>query len=125
VPLNRKRLVKPMKKLQKLFRKLDSDPAPEQVHDLRTNSRRFEAAFQALALGDAGIPNSVLKGLARLRKRAGKVRDGDVLTEFAAAICPDGEEDRPACFDAAVPHAYQSVCVFELDLESPSFLIAA
>ncbi|PWU08593.1 MAG: hypothetical protein C5B51_07635 [Terriglobia bacterium] len=91
--LNQKRLVKPMKKLRRLFSKLDSDPVPEQVHDLRTNARRFEAAFQALALDDAGIPNSVLKDLARLRKRAGKVRDMDVLTEFAATIRPHDEEE--------------------------------
>ena len=87
------RLVKPVKKLRKLLSKLDSDPAPEQVHDLRTSARRFEAAFKALALGDAGIPKSVLKELKGLRKRAGKVRDMDVLTEFAASVPPKREEE--------------------------------
>ena len=91
--INQTRLVKPVKKLRKLLGKLDCDPAPEQVHDLRTNTRRFEAAFKALALDDAGIPKSVLKELGRLRKRAGKVRDMDVLTEFAAAVRPKGEEE--------------------------------
>ena len=91
--LNQTRLVKPVKKLRKLLGKLDSDPAPEQVHDLRTSTRRFEAAFKALALADAGIPKSVLKQLGRLRKRAGKVRDMDVLTEFAASVRPNGEEE--------------------------------
>ncbi len=91
--LDQARLVKPAKKLRKLVGKLDSDPAPEQVHDLRTSARRFEAAFKALALDDEGVPKSVLKELGRLRKRAGKVRDMDVLTEFAAAVHPKGEEE--------------------------------
>src|SRR5437868_5544967 len=91
--LNQTRLVKPVKKLRKLLKKLDGDAAPEQVHDLRTSARRFEAAFGALALNDAGISNSVLKELARLRKRAGKVRDMDVLTEFAAATRPKSDEE--------------------------------
>ena len=91
--LDQTRLVKPVKKLRKLLSKLDSDPAPEQIHDLRTSARRFEAAFKALSLSDAGIPKCVLKELGRLRKRAGKVRDMDVLTEFAAAVRPKGEEE--------------------------------
>src|SRR5437868_13869249 len=91
--LNQTRLVKPVKKLRKLLKKLDGDAAPEQVHDLRTSARRFEAAFGALALSDASITNSVLKELGRLRNRAGKVRDMDVLTEFAAATRPKSEEE--------------------------------
>ena len=91
--LNQTRLIKPVKKLRRLLKKLDGDAAPEQVHDLRTSARRFEAAFGALALNDAGIPNSVLKELGRLRKRAGKVRDMDILTEFAAATRPKSEEE--------------------------------
>jgi len=75
-----------MKKLRRLLNTLDSDSAPEQVHDLRTSARRFDAAFKALGLDDAGIPKSVFKELGRLRKRAGRVRAMDVLTEFAAAI---------------------------------------
>jgi CHAD domain-containing protein len=90
VALKQTRLVKPVKKLRKLLNTLDSDSAPEQIHDLRTSARRFEAAFKALALEDAGIPKSVFKELGRLRKRAGKVRDMDVLTEFAAATRPRG-----------------------------------
>ena len=91
--LDQTRLTKPVKKLRKLIGKLDSDPAPEQVHDLRTSARRFEAAFSPLALDDARILKSVVKDLGRLRKRAGKVRDMDVLTEFAAAIRPQGDEE--------------------------------
>ena len=93
MPLNQIRLLKPVKKLRKLLGKRDSDAAPEQVHDLRTSARRFETASISLALEDAGIPKHVLKKLRRVRKRAGKVRDMDVLIEFAAAVRSQGEEE--------------------------------
>jgi CHAD domain-containing protein len=89
--LDQTRVVKPVKKLRKLLSKLDSDPAPERVHDLRTSARRFEAASRALAFD--GVPKLVFKDLDRLRKRAGKIRDMDVLTEYAAAVRPKGEEE--------------------------------
>jgi CHAD domain-containing protein len=91
--LSPKRLVKPLKKLRNLFDDLGSEPTPEQVHHLRTNARRFEAAFETLAVDDVRMPHSFLKDLARLRKRAGEVRDMDVLTQYAAAIRPHGEEE--------------------------------
>jgi len=91
--LDGKQLSKPAKKLRKLVGKLSRQPAPKTVHDLRTNSRRFEAAFHALDLGDQGVPKSVLKGLRRCRKRAGKVRDMDVLTEYASKVHAEGEEE--------------------------------
>lgn len=87
------RLVKPVKKLRKVLTTLDSNSAPEQIHDLRTNARRFDAVFKALDLEAEGIPKSVFKELGRLRKRAGKIRDMDVLTEFAAAIRPKEEAE--------------------------------
>jgi CHAD domain-containing protein len=93
VAIDQTRLVKPVKKLRKLLGKLNSDPPPEPIHDLRTSARHFEAAFGALDLDEAGVPKSVLKELGRLRKRAGKVRDMDVLTEFAAAVRPKSEEE--------------------------------
>ena len=101
MPLNLPRLVKPVKKLRKLLRKIDSDPRPDQVHDLRTNIRRFEAACEALVLEDAGVPKSVFRELDSLRKRAGKVRDMDVLTEFASAIRP---KDEPECHVRLLEH---------------------
>jgi CHAD domain-containing protein len=87
------RLVKPAKKLLKLLRKIDRDPSPEQVHGLRTNVRRFEASFRALALDEEGLDNSIVKQLNRLRKRAGKVRDMDVLTGFATKVHLQGEDE--------------------------------
>ena len=91
--LDRKRLLKPVKKLRKLVRKLDSEPALGQVHDLRTNTRRFEAAFEALSPDARGVGKSLMKDLRRCRKRAGRVRDMDVLTQYASSVYLTGEEE--------------------------------
>lgn len=91
--LDRDRLLKPVKKLRKLIGRIGRNPSPETVHDLRTNIRRFEAMFAALALGQHGIRKRSLKKLGRLRKRAGKVRDMDVLTGFASTVHPPGDAE--------------------------------
>jgi CHAD domain-containing protein len=91
--LDRNRLLKPVKKLRKLVTKLDPQPTPGKVHDLRTNARRFEASFQALSLDARGISKSVLKDLGRCRRRAGKVRDMDVLAAYASTVHLKGEEE--------------------------------
>ena len=91
--LERDRLLKPVKKLRNLIRQIDSGPAPDTVHKLRTNTRRFEATLEALSLDERVIGKSMLKDLRRLRKRAGKVRDMDVLTAFASTVHPRGEEE--------------------------------
>jgi len=90
--LDQARLVKPAKKLMKLIRKLDRDPAPEQVHALRTSVLRFETSFKALVLDQEGLHKSIVKPLNRLRKRAGKVRDMDVLMALATTVHPKGED---------------------------------
>jgi CHAD domain-containing protein len=91
--LDRNRLLKPTKKLRKLVNKMDSKPSPDEVHDLRTNTRRFEATFEVLSLDLDCMNTSMLKKLARCRKRAGKVRDLDVLTSYASTVHLEGEED--------------------------------
>lgn len=80
--LDRARIRKPAQKLLKLLKKIDREPTPDNVHALRTNTRRVQAISGALDLKNT----SVLKELERLRRRAGKVRDMDVLTGFASTI---------------------------------------
>src|ERR1700721_348832 len=48
--------------------------------------------FQGLSLDEHGARKSILKDLAHIRNRAGKVRDMDVLMGFASKIHPPGEE---------------------------------
>lgn len=91
MPLNEARLVKPVQQLRKLARQLPELPSPEDVHRLRTNARQFEAAFHALHLKQTGLPRSLLKDVHELRRRAGRVRDLDVLAELTTAL-PDSIE---------------------------------
>jgi len=83
-------LDKPIRKLRKLLKKMPAEPTPKQVHDLRTNSRRLEAMFEATGPDQNG--RKILKQVSRLRKRAGKVRDMDVLTGYAAELAQTGDE---------------------------------
>jgi CHAD domain-containing protein len=87
------RLLKPVKKLRKLVSKMKRQPPPPEVHDLRTNARRFEIVFKALALDEEGVGKKVLRDVGQLRKRAGKARDMDVLTGIASTLHLPGEED--------------------------------
>jgi CHAD domain-containing protein len=90
--IDSKRLLRPVKKVRKLVGKMDRQREPEKVHDLRTGTRRIEAALEALAPNGEGFSKAVMKDLRRCRKRAGKVRDMDVLTNYASTLHPVGEE---------------------------------
>jgi len=93
VPLDPDRVLKPVKKLRKLIDKMSGQPRPGKVHALRTNTRRLEAMFGALALDQYGFKKAVLKDLSRLRKRAGRVRDMDVLLGYASTVHVKGEDE--------------------------------
>lgn len=69
-------------------------PSPENVHRLRTNSRRVEALIEHLA-AESGNKRRLLKSLSRLRKKAGKVRDLDVQIAFLQQLkVPDRNNHR-------------------------------
>ena len=93
MPLNQNRLLKPVKKLNKLVNKIKGEPTPDEVHDLRTNTRRLEAVLEALSLDARDAGKSMVKNLSRFRKRAGKVRDMDVLTSYASTVHAKGEDE--------------------------------
>jgi CHAD domain-containing protein len=94
VSLDFEQIQKPGRKLRKLLRKMSARPSPEQVHDFRTNSRQLESTLQAFGLDSSRNGRRVLKPLARLRKRAGKIRDMDVLIGYASNLRrPDGEQE--------------------------------
>jgi len=89
--IDRDQLDKPIRKLRKVLKKMAGEPAPKQVHDLRTNSRRLEATLQAIDPDQN--ERKILTRVSRLRKSAGKVRDMDVLTGCAAELTPSEDED--------------------------------
>jgi len=80
------RAEKPLRKLRKLLKKMPATPSADDVHDFRTNSRRIEATLEAFSLDSGNNCRRVLKELSRLRKRAGKVRDMDVLTNYLLGV---------------------------------------
>src|SRR5882762_5702393 len=91
--LDPNRIQKSIRKLRKLVKRSPKRPTPDQVHDFRTHARRFEAAAQALHLDSKRNERRVLRALARLRKRAGKVRDMDVLTAHTSNLHVDKDQD--------------------------------
>ncbi|MGB8477219.1 MAG: CHAD domain-containing protein [Acidobacteriaceae bacterium] len=87
------RIQKDIRRLRSFLRRWPKHAPPEQVHSLRTTIRRFEAAVQALALDSNANEKRLLRKLAKLRRRAGKVRDLDVLTGYIAGLKTGEEED--------------------------------
>jgi len=65
-------------KLDRQLAKLGEKAAPENVHRFRTSGRRVEALLDAAILQPRRNERKLLKMLARLRKKAGRVRDLDV-----------------------------------------------
>ncbi len=70
---------KPLRKLRKQLGTLPPNPHPEDVHSLRTQTRRLEAAIAALVLERDKRSRRLVKLINPVRKAAGKVRDMDVL----------------------------------------------
>jgi CHAD domain-containing protein len=81
------------RKLRKALKKIRRDSSPQAVHKLRTRTRRFEAMIQALALDSRKNEYRLTRRLKPLRRRAGRLRDMDVLTHFASCLQVDGEDD--------------------------------
>jgi CHAD domain-containing protein len=77
---------KPFNKLRKLLKKFPKQPSAKQVHDIRTRTRGVEAALAAVSLDGREQGQRLLGAITPVRKRAGKVRDMDVLTGFASTL---------------------------------------
>lgn len=86
------RVEKDIRKLRRFLKHAPKHTTPKKVHSLRTATRRFEAATQVLALESNANERRLLRKLAKLRKRAGKVRDLDVLTGYVADLHVSGED---------------------------------
>ena len=93
MPLDQDQLEQPFRKLRKLLKNLSDEPSPEAVHDLRTRIRRIEAIMHALRLDGRRDGRQLLKSVGSIRKKAGQVRDMDVLTSFASTLNSDLEKE--------------------------------
>ena len=102
MPLDVKRAAKPVRKLRKLLKKMPAVPNADDIHRFRTSSRRIEATIHALSLDSGHNGRRVLKQISKLRKRAGKVRDMDVLTDYLSSVSPEKEEKE--CYVRLLEH---------------------
>ena len=84
-----------LRKLRKLLREVSTEPLPERVHRLRTTIRRAETFLSLQDLPEKRDVGKLLKQLARLRRRAGRVRDIDVQTAALRTV-NIGQEDAKA-----------------------------
>jgi CHAD domain-containing protein len=98
------RIQKPLRKVRKLLKKMPALPTPEDIHDFRTSSRRVEEILQVLSLDSRGKGRRTAKALSGLRKRAGKVRDMDVLTSYATNLRHPHEEEERDCSVRLLEH---------------------
>ena len=79
-------VAKPLQRLRVQLNNFPSSPPPEDVHSLRTHTRRLEATVAALALAREKETRRLLKLITPVRKAAGKVRDMDVLIGDALTL---------------------------------------
>jgi CHAD domain-containing protein len=84
---------KPLKKLRKALKSLPADPTAEDVHELRTHTRRLEAIVDTFLLDRKKKTRHLLKAVTPVRKAAGEVRDMDVLVGKVLALAPDHSND--------------------------------
>lgn len=85
--------VKPAKKLRKRLKAFPPHPTPDDIHSLRTQTRRLEANVHALFPDDDRTAKKLLKAVKPLRKAAGKVRDMDVLLGKTYALDIEPEQE--------------------------------
>jgi CHAD domain-containing protein len=86
MPIDAKRSRITFHKLDRELTKLAKKFAPENVHKFRTYSRRVEAVLSEIVLEPRRNDQKLLKVLARLRKKAGRVRDLDVQIPSLRAL---------------------------------------
>jgi CHAD domain-containing protein len=93
MPIDANSIRKPFRKMRKLLKNFPDPPAAEDVHKLRTHTRRLEAIIGGFRLNDETAGKDTLKSLKPIRKAAGEVRDMDVLTDLAASLDPKDDAD--------------------------------
>src|SRR5436190_9149313 len=81
-------------RMSRYIGRLSKDSKSADVHRFRTNSRRVEAILAEL-LPETGNKKKLVRQLAKLRKRAGRVRDLDVELAFLQNLrVPDRQNHR-------------------------------
>jgi CHAD domain-containing protein len=87
------RIHKAARRVRNFLKKNSRRPSAEAVHNLRTSTRSLETTLTTLGLDSKKQVARLLHDLGKVRKRAGKVRDMDVLTANALSARSHGERD--------------------------------
>lgn len=105
--LDQDKIRKTINRLSQSLKRKSQWRSVEEVHDLRTRSRRLEAVVQALALDQKKFGHPLLKTMARIFRKAGKVRDMDVLAAFASGLTTNGHiDERDPCLIQLLEHLH-------------------
>jgi CHAD domain-containing protein len=108
MPIDPKRSRLTFQKLGRELTRLVKKPAPESVHKFRTNSRRVEALLSEVVVESRRNDEKLLRLLARLRKKAGRVRDLDVqIASLRSLKIPGGNGHKAQFMDALVEERAQ------------------
>src|SRR5215467_1572272 len=81
------------RRVKKFLRKHPKQPSVNAIHNLRTATRSLETTFTTLGITSNAKVRRLLRELRYVRKRAGKVRDMDVLTSDVLTLNQAGERD--------------------------------
>jgi len=84
--LEPKKVRRAARKLRKFLNRNSAHVTPEEIHRLRTTIRKLEAATDAVLPKPSRRERALLREIGRIRKRAGKIRDMDVLTADAISM---------------------------------------
>lgn len=96
MPVDQQRSQLLFQRLSRAIHRLSERPLPENVHHFRTTVRRIETLLDTLVEEPGRSQRKLLKRLARLRRRAGKVRDLDVQMAALRSLKLGGEANRKA-----------------------------
>jgi CHAD domain-containing protein len=93
MPFDIERIHKSANRVVKFLRKNSRRPRSNAVHDLRTSINTLETTFITVGLSSKRTVKRFLRDLRKLRERAGKVRNMDVLIDKVLTLKQDGEQD--------------------------------
>ena len=86
MPIDRQRNEQLHRRLSRLLGQVAKDPQPKAVHQFRTISRRVETMLEVLTPEPGRNQQKLIKSLAKLRGRAGRVRNIDVQTTLLRGL---------------------------------------
>jgi CHAD domain-containing protein len=87
---------KALRELSKTLKSLPIDPPPNEVHKLRTTTRRVEAIISVLAQLEGKESRRLLKSIEPVRKATGGVREMDVMISNARKLARQSNGDSAA-----------------------------